>query len=197
MPPVQGARAARPGGPADASSQPTEWPQRRLFIGCVLVGTMNLLALDLVFAPALFTKSPSEAPVAIAVPQPTSTAVAPEQRAAPARTRVPTIVARFARTAKEADEDATIRLLATAMIEAHAAAIRLEGRGDTDVDGPSLGLERARWVKARLVDRGVSAERIETAAAGPGASADDEGARVEAHWIEPSRAMPDEGEARK
>lgn len=174
-------------------------PQRRLFFACVLVGFSSLLSLDLHFAPMSLAAgdvtdagpAPSRAPPT--GPAPNAAAPAPLRVVIPAPARVPTIVARFERAAKEPTDQSAIRALATAMIEDHDVSIVLEGHSDTmggDDYNHTISLERASWVKARLVELGVSPDRIETV--GLGATrplrSDDPDApsvnrRVEVRWL--------------
>lgn len=79
------------------------------------------------------------------------------------------------------------------MIEDHDARIVLEGHSDThggDDYNHDISLKRAEWVKSRLVELGVSADRIETS--GLGATrplrsdlpdAESVNRRVEVRWI--------------
>lgn len=174
-------------------------PQRRLFYACVLVGFSSLLSLDLHFAP--MSLATGDVPDGGPAPSntPAGAASAPEAGPPPLRVvipapaRVPTIVARFDRAAKEPTDPSAIRALATAMIEDHDVAIVLEGHSDTmggDDYNHTISLERANWVKARLVELGVSPDRIETV--GLGATrplrSDDPDApsvnrRVEVRWL--------------
>ena len=174
-------------------------PQRRLFFACVLVGFASLLSLDLHFAPASLAAgeaADAAAPNSASPNAPeTSDAAAPmtARVVIPAPARVPTIVARFDTASKEPADQTAIRALATAMIEDHDVTIVLEGHSDTrggDDYNHKISLERADWVKARLVELGVSAERIETV--GLGATrplrSDDPDApsvnrRVEVRWL--------------
>lgn len=171
-------------------------PQRGLFLACLLVGAGSVLALDLHFAPRAL--SAEGAPDA-AVEEPALAPAARDDGGAPARVvipapaRVPTIVARFESASKEPLDETAIRALATAMIEDHDVTIVLEGHSDTrggDDFNHTISLERAAWVKSRLVALGVSAERIE--AVGFGATrplrSDDPDApsvnrRVEVRWL--------------
>ena len=173
-------------------------PQRRLFFACVLVGFASLLSLDLHFAPASLAAgeaADAAAPNSSSNAPPTSDAglhLAPRV-VIPAPARVPTIVARFDTASKEPADQSAIRALATAMIEDHDVTIVLEGHSDTrggDDYNHKISLERADWVKVRLVELGVSAERIETV--GLGATrplrSDDPDApsvnrRVEVRWL--------------
>ncbi len=173
-------------------------PQRRLFFACVLVGFASLLSLDLHFAPASLAANEA----ADAAPSSGSSNTLPSSDAGPhlaarvvipAPARVPTIVARFDTASKEPVDQTAIRALATAMIEDHDVTIVLEGHSDTrggDDYNHKISLERADWVKGRLVELGVSAERIETV--GLGATrplrSDDPDApsvnrRVEVRWL--------------
>jgi hypothetical protein len=112
---------------------------------------------------------------------------------------VPTIVARFERASTEADDDSGVRALATAMIEDHDAAVVLEGHSDLrggDDANHAVSLERANWVKARLVALGVSPDRIEAvglSATHPLRSDEGDGRsvnrRVEVRWVDKA-ALP-------
>ena len=144
-------------------------PQRALFLACLAVGFACLVLLDFVFVPAVYApgSEPDDAGAAPAVVPAASSApaVASVQVTVPAAARVPTIVARFDSAATEPADQMAIRTLARAMIEDHAAEIVLEGHSDTiggDDYNHEISLARADWVKARLVELGVSAERIET-----------------------------------
>jgi hypothetical protein len=141
------------------------------------VGVACLLLLNLGFAPDWLAEQGEESHLLEPKPEPlgsTSAAVSIEAGvrappALPAAARVPTIVARFTSEAKEPVDESGIRALATAMIEDHDAKIVLEGHSDTI--GPEdfnhdLSLERANLVKTRLVELGVSADRIETVGLG-------------------------------
>jgi OOP family OmpA-OmpF porin len=149
-------------------------PRRGLFFACLLVGFGSLFALDLFFAPAAISAdlAPDAAPTtAPAGPTaPSADASAPVARVViPAPARVPTIVARFDSASTEPADQAAIRALATAMIEDHDVTIVLEGHSDTrggDDFNHTISLERANWVKSRLVALGVSADRIETVGLG-------------------------------
>jgi len=170
-----------------------------LFLACLTVGVGSLLALDLHFAPAALSADTASDPAAGATgaegPRPTGDAAAtpPARVVIPAPARVPTIVARFESASKEPVDQATIRVLATAMIEDHDVTIVLEGHSDTrggDDFNHTISLERANWVKARLVELGVSGERIETVGLGatrPLRSDDPDGPsvnrRVEVRWL--------------
>jgi len=174
-------------------------PRRGLFLACLTVGVGSLLALDLHFAPAALSADTASDPAAGATgaegPRPTGDAAAtpPARVVIPAPARVPTIVARFESASKEPVDQATIRVLATAMIEDHDVTIVLEGHSDTrggDDFNHTISLERANWVKARLVELGVSGERIETVGLGatrPLRSDDPDGPsvnrRVEVRWL--------------
>ncbi|MDF2697649.1 MAG: OmpA/MotB domain protein, partial [Labilithrix sp.] len=133
----------------------------------------------------------------------------------PAPARVPTIVARFDSASTEPTDQAAIRALATAMIEDHDVTIVLEGHSDMrggDDYNHTISLERANWVKSRLVALGVSADRIETV--GLGATrplrSDEPDApsvnrRVEVRWlgsatrgdVPPSRPVPKSSPSRE
>jgi outer membrane protein OmpA-like peptidoglycan-associated protein len=150
-------------------------PQRGLFLACLIVGLGNVLALDLLFAPAALSAEHSPPPAAPAtssahVPVAADAAPAIAARVViPAPARVPTIVARFDSASKEPSDQSAIRALATAMIEEHDVAIVLEGHSDTrggDDYNHTISLDRANWVKARLVELGVSDDRIETVGLG-------------------------------
>ena len=174
-------------------------PRRGLFLACLTVGVGSLLALDLHFAPAALSAvtAPDHAAGATGAEGPRATgdaaATPPARIVIPAPARVPTIVARFESASKEPVDQAAIRVLATAMIEDHAATIVLEGHSDTrggDDFNHTISLERANWVKARLVELGVSGERIETVGLGatrPLRSDDPDGPsvnrRVEVRWL--------------
>jgi hypothetical protein len=161
------------------------------------VGCGSVLALDLHFAPAAIS---AELVLDAAVPISTGDLAIPDARpplaarvVIPAPARVPTIVARFDRASKEASDEIAIRALATAMIEDHDVTIVLEGHSDTrggDDFNHAISLERANWVKARLVALGVSEDRIETVGLGatrPLRSDDPDGPsvnrRVEVRWL--------------
>lgn len=148
-------------------------PQRGLFLGLLAAGASSLLALDVVFAPAAFgspeADAAAEPPPSVSAPAtPSAPLVPPPTTSAPRvppQARVPTIVARFDREAKEPSDQSAIRALAAAMIEDHDATIVLEGHSDTigaQDYNTDLSLERAMWVKSRLVDMGISPERIQT-----------------------------------
>lgn len=151
---------------------PVTGPQRSLFLACLGLGCACLVLLDLVFAPAALAPTPDGATDAAAP----SAAIAPSappsasiQITVPAAARVPTIIARFDSAATEPADEAAIRALARAMIEDHASAVVLEGHSDTiggDDYNHQISLARADWVKARLVELGVSGERIETVGLG-------------------------------
>ncbi|MBX3199948.1 MAG: OmpA family protein, partial [Labilithrix sp.] len=143
-------------------------PQRGLFLACLFVGAASALSLDLHFAPrALSAESVSDAGVEAPARAPAAHdgGGAPAPRVViPAPARVPTIVARFESASKEPLDEAAVRALATAMIEDYDVTIVLEGHSDTrggDDYNHTISLERAEWVKSRLVALGVSAERIE------------------------------------
>jgi hypothetical protein len=186
---------------ANGSSGPTKsWgPQRGLFAACLLVGFASLLALDLHFAPAAIVdkemhdrNSPSGASPSASAVWPSGTQAA-ARVVLPAQARVPTIIARFDSASKEPSDLSAIRALATAMIEDHDVTILLEGHSDTrggDDYNHTISLERANWVKSRLVTLGVSADRIETVGLGatrPLRSDDPASAsvnrRVEVRWL--------------
>jgi len=149
-------------------------PQQGVFFVCVLVGLGSLLALDLHFAPAAIASDTGARPPsnsAETAPPPPANAVPPASTRAvvPAPARVPTIVARFESASKEPADETGIRALATAMIEDHGVSIVLEGHSDMrggDDYNHTISLERANWVKSRLVALGVSAERIESVGLG-------------------------------
>lgn len=147
-------------------------PQRGLFLACLATGVACLVVLDAVFVPGLDGPEPTpadagapfEAAVASTVPS-----AAPSQASVPAAARVPTIVARFDSAVTEPADEMAIRALARAMIEDHASAIVLEGHSDTiggDDYNHEISLARAEWVKGRLVQLGVTAERVETVGLG-------------------------------
>jgi OOP family OmpA-OmpF porin len=79
------------------------------------------------------------------------------------------------------------------MIEDHDARVVLEGHSDLrsgEDESDEISLERAEWVKGRLVELGVSAERIETVGLGatrPLRSDEPDAAsvnrRVEVRWV--------------
>jgi OOP family OmpA-OmpF porin len=78
-------------------------------------------------------------------------------------------VARFDTEAKEPADLSGVRALAAAMIEDHSAVVVLEGHTDTRGNedyNQKISLARAEWVKSRLVELGVSAERIQTVGLG-------------------------------
>ncbi len=183
-------------------------PQRRIFLGALFVGILSLLALDLHFGPNAFDEDPTHpldaGTVPTSEPDPVArpTATGSSQMGAPSSTvrvtvdpttRVPTIVARFESEAAEPTDESAIRALATAMIEAHDSTVVLEGHSDLrggDDYNHEISLRRAEYVKARLVDLGVSADRIETS--GLGAThplhsdipdAQSVNRRVEVRWI--------------
>jgi len=177
-----------------------EGPQRRLFFACVIVGFASLLSLDLHFAPASLAAGETADAAAVPDPLPRPAGQAPDGASEiaarliiPAPARVPTIVARFETAAREPIDQSAIRALATAMIEEHDVSIVLEGHSDTrggDDYNHKISLERAEWVKARVVELGVSPDRIETV--GLGATrplrSDDPDApsvnrRVEVRWL--------------
>jgi outer membrane protein OmpA-like peptidoglycan-associated protein len=144
-------------------------PRRGLFLACLFVGFGSLLALDFFFAPAALSagEAHDEAAGASSATSSSSSNPAvpvPARVVIPALARVPTIVARFDSASKEPVDEAAIRVLATAMIEDHDVTIVLEGHSDTrggDDYNHTISLERANWVKARLVTLGVSDDRIE------------------------------------
>jgi outer membrane protein OmpA-like peptidoglycan-associated protein len=152
-------------------------PQRGLFLGSLSVGVACLLALDLHFAPALLAEMDAEKTAADAAPAASANVAASASASAkpvvrvvvdPAA-RVPTIVARFDSRSKEPTDESAIRALAAAMIEDHEVKIVLEGHSDQfgpDAVNHEISLKRAEWVKERLVQLGVSPERIETVGLG-------------------------------
>ncbi len=176
-------------------------PQRRLFFACVIAGFGSLLLLDLHFAPtSLAADERTGADASPASSQATEPAAVPDGSSRmtarvviPAPARVPTIVAKFETASTEPLDQSAIRALATAMIEDHDVSVVLEGHSDTrggDDYNHKISLERADWVKTRLVELGVSAERVETV--GLGATrplrSDDPDApsvnrRVEVRWL--------------
>jgi OOP family OmpA-OmpF porin len=186
-------------------------PQRGLFLTCLGTAVCSLVALDFCFAPAAFeprdgdevpnSSTPSSAPPPPGpsalpppqVPAEASTRSVPATPALPAIARVPTIIARFDTESSEPADETGIRALAAAMVEDHEATIVLEGHSDTrgaEDYNHQISLARAEWVKRRLVDLGVSPQRIETV--GLGATrplrADDPDAqainrRVEVRWL--------------
>ncbi len=151
-------------------------PHRSWFLGSLFVGVACLLLLDLHFAPALIAETERDERDATDAAAVTSADVAASASAAPVvrvvvepAARVPTIVARFDSQAKEPIDESAIRALATAMIEDHEAKIVLEGHSDTfgaETYNHEISLKRAEWVKNRLVELGVSPERIETVGLG-------------------------------
>lgn len=173
-------------------------PQRGLFLACLAVGVGSLLLLDLYFAPAAIAVAGADMDASTrvsAMPAPISEA-GPRISAKvliPAPARVPTIVARFESRATEPTDETAVRALATAMIEDHDVTIVLEGHSDTrggDDYNHTISLERATWVKTRLIELGVSPERIE--AVGLGATrtlrsdepdAQSVNRRVEVRWL--------------
>ena len=187
-------------------------PQRGLFFACVAVGILSLLSLDLKFAPASLAADETDSDAAPAPeirPAAASDAGAPAAPARfviPAPARVPTIVASFESASTEPTDESAIRALATAMIEDHDVSIVLEGHSDTrggDDYNHTISLERANWVKARLVELGVSPDRIETVGLGAtrplrsdDADAPSVNRRVEVRWLgtaardEPSPPKP-------
>lgn len=162
----------------------------------MLMGLGCMLALDLEFAPAALSAPPTSSASSTA-PLPRAPAVDGSAPLAarvviPAPARVPTIVARFESTAKEPSDQAAIRALATAMIEDHDVTIVLEGHSDSrggEDYNHTISLERANWVKARLVELGVSADRIETEGLGATRPLRSDGVdpsvnrRVEVRWL--------------
>jgi outer membrane protein OmpA-like peptidoglycan-associated protein len=174
------------------------WQERGPLLALVL-GVMNLLALDFLFAPAAFAPHADAPPAASASAHPAiataeTSASAPPRIVLPAAARVPTIVARFERASTEADDESGVRALATAMIEDHDVAVVLEGHSDLrggDDANHAVSLERANWVKARLVALGVSPDRIEAvglSATRPLRSDEGDGRsvnrRVEVRWVD-------------
>jgi outer membrane protein OmpA-like peptidoglycan-associated protein len=181
-------------------------PQRHLFLVSIAVGVLCLLLLDFYFAPEAIAVLPEDggavdAQMHATAQPPTSAATSPlkADAAAPVRVvidpaaRVPTIVARFDSEVTEPSDQSAIRSLATAMIEDHDAKIVLEGHSDMrggDDYNHDISLKRAEWVKSRLVELGVSSDRIETS--GLGAThplrsdlpdAESVNRRVEVRWI--------------
>jgi OOP family OmpA-OmpF porin len=183
-------------------------PQRHVFFGCLGLGLAGLIGLDAVFGPQLVTETTadrmkaSSPPVLVQgpVPVPVVESVATDPAVAkkavpgiPAIARVPTIVARFDTESSEPSDQTGIRALAAAMIEEHDITVVLEGHSDTrgaEDYNQQISLARADWVKGRLVDLGVSADRVQTV--GLGATrplrADDPDAqamnrRVEVRWL--------------
>jgi outer membrane protein OmpA-like peptidoglycan-associated protein len=157
--------------------------QRGLFLSCLGVGVGCLLLLDFCFAPAAIAvegEAGAHPPDrATSDPRPSVAKNASASVDAPAASavrvvldpaaRVPTIVARFESEAKEPADDAAIRALARAMIEDHSVKVVLEGHSDTrggDDFNHEISLRRADWVKSRLVELGVSGDRIETVGLG-------------------------------
>jgi hypothetical protein len=184
-------------------------PQRGLFLGCLGVGFACLLVLDLYLAPAALSddephgKAPEPASAATdprgapppLPPEPEIAAPAPAPVIVPAAARVPTIVARFGLELKETIDESAIHALGAAMIEDHSARVVLEGHSDMQGGkdyNRDLSLERATYVKARLVELGVSPDRIETVGFGATHPLTDDGdaqaenRRVEVRWIGPS-----------
>ncbi|MBX3231822.1 MAG: OmpA family protein [Labilithrix sp.] len=150
-------------------------PEGRFWL-FLAVGVACLFTLNLVFLPDVLS-APSEvdagAPIAsvppLEVEPPAVSVTASAPPALPAAARVPTIVARFEAEAKAPVDELGVRALATAMIEDHEAKVILEGHSDqfgADHFNHDLSLERANLVKARLVELGVSEERIETVGLG-------------------------------
>lgn len=163
--------------------------QRSVFLGCLGVGVSCLLLLDLWFAPAALSASeemamattPSGSPLTSDprspaskganrdVPAPLSPAPSAVRVVLDPAVRVPTIVARFESESKDPSDDVAIRALARAMIEDHSVKVVLEGHSDTRGGGDfnhEISLRRAELVKSRLVDLGVSADRIDTVGLG-------------------------------
>lgn len=141
------------------------WLLLALGVGC-------LLALDLEYAPDWIAEQEYDGLDAGFAPEPSDTPSASASQRTnpfPIQARVPTIVARFESEAKTPTDESGIRILATAMIEDHEARIVLEGHSDqlgADDVNHDLSLERANTVKQRLVDLGVSEDRIETVGLG-------------------------------
>ena len=189
-------------------------PQRGLFLTCLGTAACSLVALDFCFAPAAFegreteavpnASAPSSAPPppptsppppVARQPEPTASMTATVGRApiVPAMARVPTIVARFETESSQPSDESGIRALAAAMVEDHEATVVLEGHSDTrgaENYNHQISLARAEWIKRRLVELGVSPDRIETV--GLGATrplrSDDPDAqalnrRVEVRWV--------------
>jgi outer membrane protein OmpA-like peptidoglycan-associated protein len=189
--------------------------QRHLFLTSIAVGVGCLLLLDFYFAPEAIAVLPEDGgavdgqiisrtaqpPTSSTASGQSSSSGAPQKDgAAPAvrvvidpAARVPTIIARFESEVTEPSDQSAIRALATAMIEDHDARIVLEGHSDThggDDYNHEISLKRAEWVKSRLVELGVSPDRIETS--GLGAThplrsdlpdAESVNRRVEVRWI--------------
>jgi OOP family OmpA-OmpF porin len=184
-------------------------PQRGLFLACLGLGVFSMLTLNFQFAPAVLgatletanagptthasqpaPRLPKNEEIVDVPPAEPSPAARPALAAA---ARVPTIVARFDRESKEPTDMSGIKALATAMIEDHDATIVLEGHSDTfgaENFNHTISQQRAEWVKQRLVELGVSAERIEAVGLGathplrsdsPDAQAVNR--RVEVRWI--------------
>ena len=148
-------------------------PQRSVFLASLGTGLVCLLLLDLVFVPAAYAPvddAPDAATVDVVAPSlPSARPSASVTVVIPAAARVPTIVARFDSQAKEPTDEGAIRALARAMIEDHATAVVLEGHSDTfggDDYNHEISLARAEWVKSRLVELGVSEDRVETVGLG-------------------------------
>jgi len=159
------------------------------------VGVVALALLDFVFAPAAFAP-PVVAPTDAAPelrPNIAASTTASVRVVIPAAARVPTIVARFDSEQKEPSDQTAIRALATAMIEDHQTSIVLEGHSDVrgaEDYNQQISLARAEWVKGRLVEMGVSPDRVETVGLGatrplrpndPDAQAINR--RVEVRWL--------------
>jgi outer membrane protein OmpA-like peptidoglycan-associated protein len=167
-------------------------PQRGLFLTCLGTAVCSLVALDFCFAPAAFEapradvlpKAPTSSsappppgsrpapalttrpPVVAATPSDRAPAAAP---ALPAIARVPTIVAQFDSLSSQPGDESGIRALAAAMLEDHEAKVVLEGHSDmrgAEDYNQQISLARAEWVKRRIVDMGVSPERIQTVGLG-------------------------------
>jgi OOP family OmpA-OmpF porin len=186
-------------------------PQRGLFLACLGLGAYSLVTLNLQFAPLVLSGGSAGAiePARVVTP-PQAPSVRPRtneeivdvppaepqatlKQALPAAARVPTIVAKFDSQAKEPSDLSGVRALATAMIEDHETSIVLEGHSDTlggEDFNQTISLQRAEWVKSRLVELGVSPERIETVGLGathplrsdlPDAQAVNR--RVEVRWV--------------
>jgi outer membrane protein OmpA-like peptidoglycan-associated protein len=191
-------------------------PQRSVeLLACFAVGVVCLLALNLHFAPQAIAESAaaerpssssSSKPVPVSPSQTMAAAVdssasAPAARIDPA-SRVPTIVARFESESTEPADLSGIRALAAAMIGDPEARVVLEGHSDlrgNDEYNHDISLGRANWVKARLVDLGVTGERVQTVGLGATrplrhreGEAQAVNRRVEVRWISSSSLAPGE-----
>ena len=176
------------------ASAPSPPSQFWLFLA---VGVACLLLLNLEFAPDWIatddTTHDLAEPRVVAEPTTKTTAEAPKRPSLSAAAQVPTIVARFGNESREPVDDSGIKALFSAMIEDHEARIVLEGHSDTigsDDANHALSLARANLVRDRLVEMGVSPERIETVGLGgtrplhsdmPDASSVNR--RVEVRWV--------------